>query len=101
MPTFALLTRLSSDALSKPESITDLNKKIEERIKKDCPAVKWISNYSVLGPYDYLDIFESPQAEDAMKVALVIRSFGHATTETWMVTPWKAFVQLANESKNN
>ncbi len=101
MPTFALLTRLSSEAPSRPESLTDLSRKIGQRIKKDCPKVKWLSNYSVLGPYDYLDIFEAPQAEDAMKVALLIRSFGHATTGTGMVTPWKAFVQLASESKSN
>lgn len=101
MPTFALLTRLSSEALSRPESIADLNRKIEERIKQDCPGVRWLSNYSVLGPYDYLDIFEAPQTEDAMKVALLIRSFGHATTETWMVTPWESFVKLAMQSKSN
>jgi hypothetical protein len=28
-------------------------------------------------------------------VSLLVRSFGHATTETWVVTPWDRFMSLA------
>jgi uncharacterized protein with GYD domain len=45
----------------------------------------------VLGPCDYLDLFEAPDNEVAAKVAVIVRSFGHATTETWPVTPWERF----------
>jgi uncharacterized protein with GYD domain len=62
---------------------------VQDRIKRDCPEVKWIANYAVLGPCDYIDIFEAPNSEAATKVALLVRSFGTATTETWIVTPWK------------
>jgi uncharacterized protein with GYD domain len=48
----------------------------------------------VLGPYDYLDIFEAPDNEAAAKVAVVVRSFGHATTETWPATPWERFRKI-------
>jgi uncharacterized protein with GYD domain len=99
MPTYALLTRLSPEALAKPESVVELNKRVEERIKKDCPAVKWLANYAVMGPCDYLDIFEAPNEDTATKVILLVRSFGHATTETWQVTPWDRFAQLAKGLK--
>jgi hypothetical protein len=48
----------------------------------------------VLGPADYLDIFTAPDIESAMKVATVIRTFGHATTEIWGATEWEKFTHL-------
>jgi uncharacterized protein with GYD domain len=94
-----MLTRLSPEALKKPESVGELNKRAEERIKKDCPGVKWIANYAVLGPCDYVDIFEAPDTDTATKVALLIRSFGHGTTDTWMATQWDRFLSLATTLK--
>lgn len=95
MVLYVMQTRLSPEALTRPESVVDLNIRVEERIKKECPSVRWVANYAVLGPCDYLDIFEAPDADTATKVALIVRSFGHATTETWMATPWDRFVELA------
>jgi uncharacterized protein with GYD domain len=99
MATYVMLTKLSPEALTRPGSVVELNQQVESRIKKECPGVKWIANYSVLGPCDYLDIFEAPDAEAATKVALLVRSFGHATTETWVATPWDRFVELARTLK--
>jgi Asp-tRNA(Asn)/Glu-tRNA(Gln) amidotransferase A subunit family amidase len=57
--------------------------------------VKWLANYAVLGPYDYLDLFEAPASDAATKLALLVHSFGHATTETWVATCRERFVDLA------
>jgi uncharacterized protein with GYD domain len=94
-----MLTRLSPEALTRPGAVRDLNKKVEERIRRECPGVKWIANYAVLGRCDYLDVFEAPDTDSATKVALLIRSFGHATTETWSATPWDRFLSLAQDLK--
>ncbi len=99
MATYIMLTKLSPEALAGPGSVGDLNKKVEDRIRQECPTVKWISNYAVLGPCDYLDIFEAPDADAATKVALLVRSFGHATTETWVATCWDRFLTLAKGLK--
>ena len=40
MATCIMLTRLSPEAVTRPGAIADLNKKVEERIRKDCPGVK-------------------------------------------------------------
>lgn len=72
----ALRARLSSTSFPSPNAVAELNAKVEERIKKECPGVRWIANYAVLGPYDYLDLFEAPDNEAATKVALIVRSFG-------------------------
>jgi uncharacterized protein with GYD domain len=80
--------------------VSELNKNVEDRIKKECPGVKWLANYAVLGPCDYLDVFEAPDTEVATKVALLVRSLGHATTETWVATPWNRFLDLAKTLKS-
>jgi uncharacterized protein with GYD domain len=100
MATYVMLTRLSPEALTRPGSVADLNKKVEDRIRQECPGVGWIANYAVLGPCDYLDIFEAPDADTATRGALLVRSFGHATTETWVATPWDRFLTLAQGLKN-
>ena len=99
MATYVMLTKLSPEALKRPGIVTELNQQVEDRIRKECPGVKWIGNYAVLGPCDYLDIFEAPDPEAATKVALLVRSFGHASTETWVATPWNRFVELAKGLK--
>jgi GYD domain len=56
--------------------------------------VKWLANYAVLGPYDYLDIFEAPDIEAAMKISAIVRTLGHARTEVWAATEWKRFKEI-------
>jgi uncharacterized protein with GYD domain len=94
MSTYAMLTRLSPEALTRPTAVAELNQKVQQRVKQECQGVKWLANYAVLGPCDYLDIFESPDVETATKVALLVRTLGHATTETWVLTPWNRYLDL-------
>jgi len=94
MSTFIMLTRLSHQALQSPSSLADLNCQVSDRIKADCPEVVWKANYVILGPADYLDIFTAPDIETAMRVATIIRTFGHATTEIWAAAEWDRFVEM-------
>jgi uncharacterized protein with GYD domain len=94
MPTYVMLTRVSGDALRDPASLEELGLRVTEKLHADCPEVKWLASYAVLGGYDYVDVFEAPDNEVATRVAVVVRSFGHATTETWPATPWERFKQL-------
>jgi uncharacterized protein with GYD domain len=90
-----MFTRLSPEALHQPDSVAKLSEHVSERIADECPTVTWVSNYAMLGGCDYLDIFEAPDTETATKVALLVRSLGHATTETWLATPWDRFKEVA------
>ena len=94
MATFIMLTRLSHQALQSPSSLENLSHKVMERIRSDCKGVEWKASYVVLGPADYVDIFTAPDIESAMKVATIIRTFGHATTEVWAATEWDRFTEL-------
>jgi uncharacterized protein with GYD domain len=94
MATFVMLTRLTPEAVKSPADLRTLEKAVSERVRRDCPTVKWVANYAILGPYDYLDLFEAPDAETAAKVLTIVRSFGHAQTETWTAVPWERFEKL-------
>jgi uncharacterized protein with GYD domain len=91
MATYVVLTRLTPESVKTPGELKRLERAVTEHVRKDCPQVKWIANYAILGPYDYLDIFEAPDEMIAAKVVMIIRSYGHGQTETWTAMPWERF----------
>lgn len=97
MGTYVLLTKVSPLSMSTPSKLKRLETDVMKKIKKHCPNVKWVSSYAVLGPHDYLDIFEASDEVEAGKVATIIRSFGHASTETWGAMPWERFKEMVEE----
>jgi uncharacterized protein with GYD domain len=97
MATFIMTTKLSHQALASPRSFEELSATVTQRLRADCPEVEWWSSYVVLGPADYLDIFTAPDVETAAKVAAIIRSYGHATTEIWPAVEWDAFKSIVKE----
>ncbi len=96
MQTYMMLTRLAHGALQSPRSLEELEQQVMHRIRRDCPHVKWLSSYAALGPSDYVDFFQAADNEMAMKVATVVRTFGHARTEVWPVTEWKRFKEIVS-----
>ncbi len=94
MSIFIMLTRLTHGALASPSSLENLEREVMERMRAECPEVEWLSSYAVLGPCDYLDIFQAPDIETATKVATIVRTFGHAETEIWAATEWDSFKEL-------
>lgn len=97
MPTFVMLSRLAPGALQSPKSLEQLEREAMNRVRKECPDVKWISNYAIMGPYDYLDVFEAPNLETAAKLSALIRTFGHAQTEIWSAIEWPRFKEVIHD----
>jgi uncharacterized protein with GYD domain len=92
-----MLTRLSAEAVKSPADVRRLETAVERRIRKECPGVKWKANLAILGPCDYLDIFEAPDEAVAAKVAMIVRSSGHAQTETWTALAWERYKKLISD----
>jgi uncharacterized protein with GYD domain len=94
MITFVMLTRLAPEALLSPSALEELEKKVMAHVRKECPKVEWIHSYAILGPCDYLDIFSAPDLDTALRVATIVRTYGHSTTEIWTAVEWKNYKDL-------
>lgn len=98
MPTYIMLTRVDPSVLDDADSYLALWNEAERRIEAECPDVVWKKDYAVMGPYDYVDIFEAPDNEAAAKVALIIRTLGHAETQVWPAMVWDRFKGLLRDT---
>lgn len=93
MSTYIILSRLSPDSLTDPSEIKKLAKNVNERIKKECPGITWRESYAVKGSYDFVDIIEAKDEKEVDRASMIIRSLGHAQTETMTTTPWHEFLE--------
>lgn len=91
MATYIILSRLDHDALDQPDDLKKVAEDVATQIKKECPGVKWKDSYAVLGRFDVVDIVEADDPKQVERAALIIRSRGHAQTETMLATPWDEF----------
>lgn len=94
MSTYVILSRISSEAFSNPKDFRKLAASVSERIKKECPGVTWKDSFATLGRFDVVDVIESDDPIQAERAAMLIRAYGHATTETLVATPWKQFLEM-------
>ena len=92
MATFVILSRIAPEAVNDPKDFKALAKTVEDKIKQQCPGVTWKDSFATLGRFDVVDIVEAANSEEVGKAAMIIRSYGHASTETLLATPWKEFL---------
>jgi uncharacterized protein with GYD domain len=97
MPQFIMLTRISAQSLHQPKSFETLERHAMDQVRKACPEVRWIADYAVMGPYDYVDIFEAPSIQAAMRVSALVRTYGHAHTEVWPALAWPDFKKILHD----
>ncbi len=92
MATYVILSQLHPDACADPKQFGDLARTVADKIKADCPNVKWKDSYATTGRFDIVDVVDSPDLASVERAAMIIRSYGHATTETLVATPWQEFI---------
>ena len=97
MPTFVLMTKLAPDSLHDARGRRAMGKEWLDKVKATCPDVKWIAHYALLGPYDFMDIYEAPDVDTAHKVSLISRSEGALTAESWHAEPYDHFLKLLED----
>lgn len=92
MATYVILSRFSPEAFRDPKDFKKLAEDVSSKIKS--LNVRWKASYATLGRFDVVDIVEADDPKQIEQAALIIRAYGHSTTETLVATPWKEFLAM-------
>jgi uncharacterized protein with GYD domain len=93
MGTYVILSRASPEAFANPRDFKKLAAAVSAKIRSECPGVVWKDSYATLGRFDVVDIVEADDSKEVEKAAMIIRAYGHSTTETLAATPWQEFLE--------
>ncbi len=97
MPQFVLMTKLSPDLMADPRGRRAVGKEWLKTVSHHCPEVKWLAHYALLGRYDFMDIYEAPDALTAHKVSHLSRAEGAVEAESWQAMPWDRYIEMLAE----
>jgi len=90
LPHYILLSTLTADGRktlkSKPDRIREVNKEIEAF------GAKVLSQYAVLGPYDFVNIVEAPDNETISRVSVELGSRGTVKIMSLPAIPLDQFI---------
>jgi uncharacterized protein with GYD domain len=74
MPTYIILSNLSDQGLqtlqAKPERLREVNKDVEEL------GARVLHQWFLLGPYDFVNVIEAPDATTVARVAIALGARG-------------------------
>ena len=81
MPTYIMLSKLTEQGLqtlrANPERIREVNKDVEEL------GARVLHQWFMLGPYDFVNIIEAPDAKTVARVSVAISARGSAELESY------------------
>ncbi len=97
MATYVLMTKLSPEITKKIKQRAKIGRGWLRHVHKKCPEVKFLCHYALLGPNDFLDIYEAPNEEVASKVSMISLAYGAIQAESWTAIPYKRFVELTKK----
>jgi uncharacterized protein with GYD domain len=90
------MTKLTPEVTKDIKHREKIGKKWLQKVSEKCPEVKWIAHYALLGPYDFMDIFEAPNEEIAAKVSIITLSSGALQAESWTAIPYNRFIEIVD-----
>ena len=80
MPTFLMLSRLTSKGVqtlnANPERLKEVNKDVEEL------GAKVLHQWATLGPFDFINVVEAPDAATIARVSVALGARGSAKLQT-------------------
>lgn len=95
MPMYILLSKLTSEGRKtikeKPDRIKEVNKEIEAF------GAKVLQQYSVLGPYDFVNVVEAPNNEAINSVSIELGSRGTVEIMSMPAMPIDAFISMVKK----
>ena len=97
MTLYVLMTKLTPEISGDLKKREAIGKEWKKKVDKICPDVKWKAHYALLGPYDFMDIYEAENAESAAKVSMITRANGALAVETWPAMNWSRFIEIIKD----
>ena len=80
MPTYLMLSTLSEQGLqtlrANPERVREVNRDVEEL------GAKVLHQWFVLGPYDFVNVVEAPDAATVAKISVALGARGSSKLQT-------------------
>ena len=90
MALYVMLTTLTDEGRrtvkTSPERIKEVNKEVEAM------GVKILSQYAVLGPYDFINILEAPDSQAVTRMAVQLGARGTLQTMTMAAMSLDEFI---------
>jgi uncharacterized protein with GYD domain len=97
METYILMTKLTPEISSNLQRREAIGKEWKKKVDQLCPDVKWIAHYALLGPYDFMDIYQADSNETATRISMITRANGALSAESWPAMNWSHFVDIIKE----
>ena len=92
MPVYILLSRLSTQGVqtlkSNPDRLREVNKDVEEL------GARVLHQWFMLGPYDFVNIVEAPDAKTVAQVSVAISARGSTSLESYEAIDVGELVEL-------
>jgi uncharacterized protein with GYD domain len=90
MPTYIMLTSLTAQGLqtlkSNPERLREVNRDVEEL------GATVLHQWATLGPFDFVNVVEAPDAATVAKVSVALGARGSANLQTLTAIPIDDFL---------
>ena len=93
---YVLMTKLGPATIRDPRGRRSAGREWMAKVKELCPEIHWRGHWSLLGPYDFLDIYEAPDERSAFRVALLSRELGAVSAESWPAMEYEEFLGVAD-----
>ncbi len=97
MGIYILMTKLTPEISSNLQRREAIGKEWKKKVDQLCPDVKWLAHYALLGPYDFMDIYEADSNETATRISMITRANGALSAESWPAMNWSHFVDIIKE----
>jgi uncharacterized protein with GYD domain len=92
MPTYILLSTLTAEGRKTIKERPERIKEVNEEIKAF--GAKVISQYAVMGPYDFVNVVEAPNNEAIVRVSVELGSRGTVEIMSLSATPIDDFIAM-------
>ncbi len=96
MPTYIMLTSLTAQGLqtlkANPERLREVNHDVEEL------GAKVLHQWATLGPFDFVNVVEAPDAATMAKISVAIGARGSTNMQSYEAFDVDEFLELVGSS---